>query len=96
MCLTIPGRIEALHGTDPVTRTAEVFFDGPRRTARLLYLPDAKVGDYVIVQAGFATTRVAASEALEAWRYIREMNEGSETTVARSASEQRPSPAPGA
>lgn len=66
MCLAIPGRIEAIDGTDALSRTAIVDFEGERRTVRLLYLPDAGVGDYVLVQAGYATSRVPPAEALEA------------------------------
>ena len=66
MCLAIPGRIEVIEGTDPITRTARVDFEGERRTVRLLYLPEAAVGDYVLVQAGYATTIVPAQEALDA------------------------------
>lgn len=66
MCLAIPGRIEAIDGTDPLTRTATVEFEGERRSVRLLYLPEAAVGDYVLVQAGYATSRVPLAEAREA------------------------------
>lgn len=66
MCLGIPGRIESIAGTDPLTRTASVDFEGQRRTVRLLYLPEATVGDYVLVQAGYATSCVPPDEALEA------------------------------
>jgi len=71
MCLTIPGRIERIDGTAVLERTAQVDFEGVRRTVQLIYLPEARVGDYVLVQAGFATTRVPEAEALEALRLAR-------------------------
>jgi len=74
MCLTIPARIESVDRSDPANVRAVVDYDGLKRNASLLYLPHAKVGDFVIVQAGYATTEVTEPEAREAWRYLREMN----------------------
>jgi len=65
MCLAIPGRIVAITA-DPVAPVAEVDYDGLRRHAQLLYLPDARVGEYVLVQAGFAVRRLSDDEAREA------------------------------
>jgi len=75
MCLTIPGQIVRIEGEDPLTRRAVIDYSGERRTVQLLYLPEARVGDWVVVHAGFATTRVSEQEALEARRYQREMAE---------------------
>jgi hydrogenase expression/formation protein HypC len=65
MCLAIPGRIVAIEG-DPASPVAEVDYEGLRRKAQLVYLPDARVGDYILVQAGFAIRRLPEAEALEA------------------------------
>lgn len=65
MCLAIPGRIVAIEG-DPTAPVAEVDYDGVRRRAQLIYLPEARVGDYVLVQAGFAVRRLSEPEAREA------------------------------
>ena len=73
MCLTIPGQIVVVDRADPVAPTAIVDYSGERRTVSLLYVPDASVGEYVVVHAGFATTRLPETEALEALRYAREM-----------------------
>jgi hydrogenase expression/formation protein HypC len=69
MCLAIPGRIVAIQ-PDPVSPVAEVDYDGLRRRAQLLYLPDARVGDYVLVQAGFAIRRLSDAEAHEALELV--------------------------
>jgi hydrogenase expression/formation protein HypC len=63
MCLAVPGRIESISGEDPFTRTAAVSFGGVVRTVSLAYVPDARVGEYVIVHAGFALGRVDEAEA---------------------------------
>lgn len=76
MCLTIPGQLVRIDGDDPLSRRGIVDYSGERRTVQLLYLPEARVGDWVVVHAGFATTRVSESEALEALRYHREMAAG--------------------
>lgn len=65
MCLAIPGRIVSLLA-EPTSPVAEVDYDGERRRAQLLYLPEARVGDWVLVQAGFAIRRLSAAEAREA------------------------------
>ena len=69
MCLAIPGRIVAI-SADPVAPIAEVDYDGVRRRAQLLYLPDARVGDYILVQAGFAIRRLTEEEAREALELV--------------------------
>jgi hydrogenase expression/formation protein HypC len=66
MCLAIPGRIVSVEATDPSPPVAKVDFEGQIKTVSLLYVPEAGVGDYVIVQSGFATRRVEKAEALEA------------------------------
>jgi hydrogenase expression/formation protein HypC len=71
MCLAIPGRIVQI-GEDPEQGPrAEVDFDGQLRRVLLLYVPEARVGDYVVVHAGFATTIVPEPEALDAQRIAR-------------------------
>ena len=71
MCLTVPGRIVAI-GSETGAPVAEVDYEGVRRRAQLIYLPEARVGDYVLVQAGFAVRRLSDAEALEAIELTRE------------------------
>jgi hydrogenase expression/formation protein HypC len=80
MCLTTPGRILRIDGSDPALPLAEVDFGVAVRPAQLLYTPDAKVGDFVIVHAGFATRRLGETEAREALEYLEEMKRLGETT----------------
>ena len=65
MCLAIPGKVVAISGPAGAQQ-AEVDYGGLRRTAQLLYLPDVRLGDYVLVQAGFAMRRLSEAEAREA------------------------------
>lgn len=68
MCLGIPAkivRIENAMGTIDV--------EGTQREVSLLLQEDAKVGDYVIVHAGFAIQKIDEKEALETLRFLRQV-----------------------
>lgn len=75
MCLAIPGKIESISGDDPLTRMGKVNFGGVIKEACLAYVPEAKVGDYVIVHVGFALSRVDEAEAHKVFEYLNEMEE---------------------
>ena len=67
MCLAIPSRIERIKDN-----IAVIDVDGVKRTVSLLLLEDAKVGDYVIVHAGFALHRIDEAVAMESLEILRE------------------------
>jgi len=75
MCLAIPGKIESIQGDDPLTRMGKVSFGGILKEACLAYVPEAQVGDYVIVHVGFALSRLDEAEAQKVFEYIRQMEE---------------------
>ena len=60
MCLAVPARIIHMEGNSGI-----VDLGGVRREASLLLVDDAKVGDYVIVHAGFAIHKIDEARALE-------------------------------
>ncbi len=78
MCLAVPGRIEAITNDDPIMRSGRVNFGGVIREVNLAYVPEADVGDYVIVHVGFALQRLDEEEAQRLLETLREM----ETSVA--------------
>jgi len=78
MCLAIPGRIESISGDDPITRMGKVNFGGILKDACLAYVPEAKVGDYVIVHVGFALSRLDEEEAGKVFDYLKQMEDLSE------------------
>ncbi|HHY86509.1 MAG TPA: HypC/HybG/HupF family hydrogenase formation chaperone [Verrucomicrobia bacterium] len=78
MCLAVPGKIISISGDDPLERTGKVDFGGIAREASLAYVPEARVGDYVIVHVGFALSRVDPDEAAKVFEHLREMGELSE------------------
>jgi hydrogenase expression/formation protein HypC len=71
MCLAIPGKIESISGDDPLTRMGRVNFSGVVKEACLAYVPEAQVGDYVIVHVGFALSRLDEDEAQKVFEYLR-------------------------
>ena len=75
MCLAIPGKITSISGDDPLMRTGKVDFGGILKEVSLAYVPEAQVGEYVIVHVGFALSRVDEAEAQQIFQYLREMQE---------------------
>ncbi len=77
MCLAIPGKISGLHDNAGVPM-AKVDFGGITRDACMSYLPDASVGDYVLVHVGFAISKLDEEEAARTYQYLSEMDQLSE------------------
>jgi hydrogenase expression/formation protein HypC len=78
MCLAVPGKITSIAGDDPLTRMGKIDFGGILKEASLAYVPEAQIGDYVIVHVGFAISRLDEEEANKVFEYLREMEELSE------------------
>jgi hydrogenase expression/formation protein HypC len=64
MCLAVPGRILSIAEVDG-TVMAEADFGGVRKNVCLQYVPDATVGEYVVVHVGFAIQRLDEASAQE-------------------------------
>jgi len=75
MCLAIPGRIKSIHGDEALTRTGKVDFGGVVKDVALAYVPEAKVGDFVIVHVGFAISLLDEAEAMKTLEYFQEIDE---------------------
>ncbi|HEY8570074.1 HypC/HybG/HupF family hydrogenase formation chaperone [Microbulbifer sp.] len=75
MCLGIPGRIEEILNLAPLERTARVSFGGITKDINIAYVPEAVVGDYVIVHVGFAISRVDEREAQRIFDYLAQLGE---------------------
>jgi hydrogenase expression/formation protein HypC len=79
MCLAIPGKVISIAGDDPVFRMGKVDFGGVIKEINLCYVPEVKLGDYVIIHVGFALNIIDEEEAQKVFEYLREMEElGSE------------------
>ncbi|MEP2774501.1 MAG: HypC/HybG/HupF family hydrogenase formation chaperone [Luteolibacter sp.] len=75
MCLAIPGEVLSIGGDEPLQRSGRVSFGGIVKEVNLVLVPEAEVGDYVIVHVGVAISRVDESEAKRVFEYLREMDE---------------------
>jgi hydrogenase expression/formation protein HypC len=75
MCLAIPGKIISVAGDDLLTRLGKVDFGGVLKEVSLAYVPEANLGDYVIVHVGFALSVVDEAEAQKVFQYLKEMEE---------------------
>ena len=75
MCLAIPGKIISTSGDEQLTKIAKVDFAGIRKDISIAFVPEAKVGDYVIVHVGFALSVIDEKEAQEVFEYLKEFDE---------------------
>lgn len=72
MCLGIPGRIVGIDDEQGL-RMGEIDFGGVTRKVCLAYVPEAIVGDYAIVHAGFAIGTVDETQAARTLELVREI-----------------------
>lgn len=76
MCLSIPGKlIEITSDIDPLFRTGKVSFEGVKKEVNLTMVPEAKVGDYVLVHVGTAIGTIDEDEAQKTFQLLKEMGE---------------------
>jgi hydrogenase expression/formation protein HypC len=74
MCLGIPGKILEIYSENGI-RMAKIDFGGVVREACLEAIPDAKIGQYTIVHAGFGLNLLSESEARETLDLLREISQ---------------------
>jgi hydrogenase expression/formation protein HypC len=79
MCLGVPGKVLDVHDEHGIPM-ATVDFGGVTKSVCLAYVPDAAVGDYTIVHAGFAIARLDEESAQESLRLFAEMGALDDTT----------------
>jgi hydrogenase expression/formation protein HypC len=73
MCLAIPGQIMSINEGEALARTGRVNFGGIIKEVSLACVPEACVGDYVIVHVGIAISRLDEAEAHQVFAYLRQM-----------------------
>jgi len=74
MCLAVPGKIIDIYEQNSL-RMGRIDFGGVTREACLEALPEAKVGDFTIVHAGFALNLLSEEEAQETLDALREIGD---------------------
>ena len=76
MCLAIPGQIQTITAElDETFRNGKVSFGGITREVNLSLVPEARVGDFVLVHVGAAISVVDEAEARETFRYLQQIGE---------------------
>ncbi len=75
MCLAVPGKIESITADDPLMRTGQVRFGGIVKEVNLAFVPEARVGDYVVVHVGFAISKLDEAEAERLFEYLGQADE---------------------
>ena len=73
MCLGVPGRIISL--CEGELRTGKVDFGGVSKDVCLAFVPEAQIGDHVIVHVGFAISRIDEEQARTTLEYLDRMGE---------------------
>lgn len=75
MCLAVPGKVISIEGDG----TGKVSYMGSTVLANLTLLPEVRVGDWVIVHAGFAISKLDQKEARKTLRLFKELEKFSST-----------------
>jgi hydrogenase expression/formation protein HypC len=88
MCLGIPGKILEFFDTQGV-RMAKVEFGGIVRDVCLQCLPEATIGDYVVVHVGFAISKIDEEEAARTYQLLEEMGQLAELNAPLADGETR-------
>jgi hydrogenase expression/formation protein HypC len=80
MCLAIPGKIVSITNTseDKIFRNGKVSFGGIIKEINLSMVPEAAIGDYVLVHVGVAISTIDEEEAQKTFEYLHAMGETNE------------------
>ena len=79
MCLAIPGKIISIDShQEEVFRNGKVSFGGIIKQVNLSMVPEAKLGEYVLVHVGVAISKVDEEEAMQTLEYLKLMGEMNE------------------
>lgn len=74
MCLAVPGKVLSIEGED-IARVGRVNFGGIVKEVNLAYVPQAGIGDYVVVHVGFAISVMDESEATLVFEYLKQIGD---------------------
>ena len=73
MCLGIPGRIVRIQ--DPARRLGTADVAGVQRAVNLAFVPDTRVGDWVLIHVGFAMAKLDEKQAADTLELLRQIGE---------------------
>ena len=75
MCLAVPGKILSFSGDDLLLKMAKVSFGGVIKEVSLAYVPEAAIGDYVVVHVGFALSVLDPESAQQTLDNLQQLDE---------------------
>jgi hydrogenase expression/formation protein HypC len=75
MCLAVPGKIISIENEDSLLRSGKVDFGGIFKQVNLACVPEARIGDYVLVHVGFGISKIDEAEARQVFEYLRQMEQ---------------------
>ncbi len=81
MCLAVPAKILSISGEESIMRLGRVDFGGIVKEINLAYVPEARIGDYVLVHVGFAISVLDEAEAARVFEHLREIGELTEAAA---------------
>lgn len=79
MCLAVPGKVLSVSAGDELMRTGRIDFGGVIKEASLVYVPEARPGDYVLIHVGFALAVIDEEEAARVFELLRQLEEPAAT-----------------
>jgi hydrogenase expression/formation protein HypC len=83
MCLGVPGKIVQIENNPVGMAMGKVDFAGIVKEICLAYVPEAKVGEYVIAHAGFAISQVDEKEAMEVFEMLKQIDDLSSLEISQ-------------
>lgn len=75
MCLAVPGKIIEIDNSSDLERSGIINFGTLNKKANLAFVPEAKVGDYVLIHAGIAISIIQEEEANQTFLYLESLEE---------------------
>jgi hydrogenase expression/formation protein HypC len=91
MCLAVPGKLVEVRPQDELPM-GRVEFGGILKDVCLAYVPEAQVGDYVLVHVGFALSRIDEAEAQETFSLLEEIGSMENDEGQMTSDERNPKP----
>lgn len=75
MCLAVPGKVVSIDESNPELKMAKVNFGGVNKNICIQWLPDVKIGEYVLAHVGFALSKIDEKDAEDTIKILRDMGE---------------------
>lgn len=76
MCLAIPGKVISLkHAEDAIMTSGKVEIGGIKKEVNFSMVPEAKIGDYVLIHVGLAISIIDEEEAQKTLQYLEDLGE---------------------